>query len=403
MTDTPRTLRTPTDILTAIPDLCGFMPVESLVVLPLNEQFGGAVLRIDLPTSDFTPEEYAAAVLEHLLRFGDLTRAVVAVFTHASIGFGTPPHTPVISAFEELCELRGVEIVTSLLHARDGWCEYFGTRSGTLQALHGSNHAPGVEHRQSLTIRSASAPEREQMGELLELVDQLMPRLHPLELLDTWEELERFDYGWDDGERELRLAVVTAGMQSPALLGLLLHHIAFGAEGVAGLLMVHLHHSATAAGIDLDSCNHAEELMQRWLENGFEYFADSSDQVEGSSHWRAASEFALAATDRADIEPVDLDRCTRAVSTLRDLISRLPRERTGDAYAVLAWLSWAMGHMTAAEHYATKSLGIDRQHEVAHQVVELCARGNVAGWIGSTGCTGGIRDADLRQLLAEES
>lgn len=401
MNSNTRTLRNPVEVLTTIPELCGYMPVESLVVLPFSDQYGGALMRIDLPAHEHEFEMYAAAVAANLTRFHDISRVVFAIYTNEPLGLGETPYASLIEALITVCHVTDIDVATALVHASDGWCEYGGSRSGTIESLQHDHARLAKSSTARLEIQPAAAEARDELAQLLHMVDEVMPRLHPFELLETWDDLELAGSLEDLDEYVLRLAVVISGMRSMALTGLLLHHIGYGPEAVNELLAVYLLYAA--AGPDAPRQVPGEAVLEGWWSQGFQCGSEHEAQgAEDPLEWSAANDFLQAAIDRVAIEAVDLDRCERAIRLLRQLAAHLDNDRRADVLSVLAWTHWATGNLTAAEHYSRQVLRDDQAHPLATEIDELCARAVLPGWIGSTGCTGGVRDADLHDLIAND-
>lgn len=397
MNSNTRTLRNPVEVLTTIPELCGFMPVESLVVLPFSEKYGGAVMRIDLPACEHEFEMYAAAVAANLTRFHDITQVAIAIYTHRPLGLDETPYEKLIAALIAVCDVTAIEVATVLVHASDGWCEYGGSRSGTIESLQHDHDLLAQSPTARLQIQPAAVEARDELAQLLHMVDEVMPRLHPFELLETWDELELAAAVEELDEYVLRLAVVVSGMRSVALTGLLLHHIGYGAEAVNELLAVSLLYSRAQRGRPGDA------VLEGWWTQGFQCGREEdAPHTDEASEWSAASDFLQAAIDRVAIEAVDLDRCERATRLLRQLAAHLENDRRADVLSVLAWTHWASGNLTAADYYAQQVLRSDQTHPLAIEIDDLCARAVLPGWIGSTGCAGGVRDADLHDLIAND-
>ncbi len=401
MNSNTRTLRNPVEILTTIPELCGFMPVESLVVLPFTEQHGGALMRIDLPKHEHEYEIYAAAVAANLTRFHDITNVVIAIYTGQPLRQHETPYAKLIAAMVAVCDVTTIEVTTVLVHASDGWCEYDGARSGTIESLQHDHARLAQSPTARLQIEPAAVEARDELARLLHMVDEVMPRLHPFELLETWDDLELAASIAELDEYVLRLAVVISALRSVALTGLLLHHIGYGPEAVNELLAVYLLHTGAAHDRAVQRLGAA--ALEGWWTRGFpcvrDYEVRESDQM---TEWSDARDFLQAAIDRVAIEAVDLDRCERAIRLLRQLAAHLDRDRCVDVLAVLAWTHWATGNLTAAEYYTRQVLRQEQAHPLAIEIDDLCARGVIPGWIGSTGCMGGVRDADLHELIDNE-
>lgn len=117
------TLRTPTDLLAAVPYLLGFHPIDSIVVLGLHGPRVVFNVRADLPDAD-APLAPFAAELARLFEANDLDRALI-------VGYGPAPLvTRTVLAVGEVMAERGV-CVAEILRVADGrYWSYLCTDSG---------------------------------------------------------------------------------------------------------------------------------------------------------------------------------------------------------------------------------------------------------------------------------
>ena len=99
-------LRTPHDVIAAVPYLLGFHPSDSLVAIGSEGPEGSCALRLDLP-----PDEHLDDVAEQiaeLLVANDFPRAVL-------VGYGGAEQVnPLMSAARAALDLRGVEVLEAL-------------------------------------------------------------------------------------------------------------------------------------------------------------------------------------------------------------------------------------------------------------------------------------------------
>lgn len=114
-------LRSPGDVVAAVPYLCGFPPSESLVGLSLRgaRKRLGLTMRLDLPAPG-AEREVAELFGERLAADGAAAVALV-------VWSESPPATSLVRAVTAACDRRGVE-VTEALHVRAGrWTSYLCT------------------------------------------------------------------------------------------------------------------------------------------------------------------------------------------------------------------------------------------------------------------------------------
>lgn len=361
---TTRKLTGPVDCLLAIPEMLGYEPAESLVILPLAERRGRAILRVDLPPPACEPGLFAEAMLGHLARLRDCTRIVIAVFTNLSLEVGPMPAREPVLALIDAAQSAGIEVVDAVCRGGDAWAQYVGPLGGSRWGLRcASEHAPAANFHEFAQIVPRSRRARTAFAkQLAQLGDGTIPSDE--EALEAWRDL--LDVAAADGEDELPAVAlttaritVTAALRSMRLSELLLAEAAFGAD----------------AAVDLS-------LVWNALLDDFE--ASAIDGV---------------LSDRAEFEPIDLDRTAIAILALRDLIALIPDADGANALAALSWLEWVRGGTSLAEHYSALALALDSDQLLGGVVHWLVANAILPGWFGAVGCEGGFRDEDFDALL----
>lgn len=125
--DTPPVARigSPGELALVIPELLGYWPQQSLLVVSLGEPRGrvGLVQRIDLPPPHFALRPAEADEVLHRVVHDGGTRAVVVVFTEESDCDGALPRAAVVEALADAALRAGVELVEAIC-VRSGrwWC-----------------------------------------------------------------------------------------------------------------------------------------------------------------------------------------------------------------------------------------------------------------------------------------
>lgn len=98
-------LRTPHDVIAAVPYLLGFHPSDSLVAIGSEGPHGSCALRVDLPREELLA---AAEHIAELLVANDFPRAVL-------VGYGGAERVgPFMSVVRAALDLRGVEVLEEL-------------------------------------------------------------------------------------------------------------------------------------------------------------------------------------------------------------------------------------------------------------------------------------------------
>jgi hypothetical protein len=113
-------LRTPADLIDAVPYLVGFTPQNSLVMLALHGERKrlGIVSRVDLPEPKHAAV-LAAGAVDYLLRDG--ADRAVAVFYPPSDGPEHPSVRPIADALDTALAAVGIEVIEVLCVGADRW------------------------------------------------------------------------------------------------------------------------------------------------------------------------------------------------------------------------------------------------------------------------------------------
>jgi len=113
-------LRTPSDIVEAVPYLVGFQPADSLVVLSLRGERlrVGLIARVDLPAA--SSAESCAREFTGYLKRDDATRAIV-VFYPPSGGPSYPSVRPIADAFTKRLKRSRIAVADVLCVCDDRW------------------------------------------------------------------------------------------------------------------------------------------------------------------------------------------------------------------------------------------------------------------------------------------
>lgn len=357
MTETT-TLRTPIDILRKIPELIEHTLVESLVILPFDDNQGGAVLRFDLPRQNLNPieaEHYATAVVGYLCHLEGYQRVVTAVYTEQEFdGPGMPPWRLVEEALHEALTRGGFTTIASLCRAGNGWGEYgcddpdcsgFGPRLLSELAESGAVTRIGLTTPRdvlTLLLESNDIERRTLVAEGIASVRRD----------DTL--FERALTAWDKR--------LTSPRWSKRSL------------------------SRACAALQLALFEDASNVV-RWASSTLFGIAPGADGVL-ENVWLAMLEAADSATPfdalelKCSFPTVERERLERAAFQARDLLTVTPPHLEAQVLAALAILEWARGRGSFAVECALFALHREEDSWLAHLVVWLCDRGVVPPWFG---------------------
>lgn len=137
-------LRTPAELLAAVPLLCGFVPAASLVLLCLAGPRHRLVLtaRVDLPAEG--DEARLVADLVRTVERAGAQQVVLGVWSDAA---GARPHRTLVHAVRDACGEVGVEVADALLVRNGRWWSYacLGERCCPADGTPLPSGGPGVE------------------------------------------------------------------------------------------------------------------------------------------------------------------------------------------------------------------------------------------------------------------
>ncbi|MFD2758531.1 DUF4192 family protein [Gulosibacter faecalis] len=360
---TPRILSSIPSLLQTVPELLGYEPSESLVIVPLSANHGGAMIRVDLPddpTSPETEDEYCRVVLDHVLRLGDVDAVFFAVFTSRPQSPAVPPFTRTLSQLAFHAKRAGIEVIGGACVASDGWCEYWGNGAGPRDEV--ASALAGVipeDVTAASRIEPASDHDRARVAAIV-AEQQRLAEITDDEVLCAWN-VYIDGANWLDPEYEpILIALIARGLERLRTLELLVANGVFGSDTADRV---------EAAWLDL-----ADHMIDAELTGITEVFAD--------------------------VVPADLDRTDRAAAALRTVASHLDERATRGALAALAWLHCCSGRASLAAEYALRCLRFGH-HPLAANVLERVDEGYVPGWIQGASCVGPVRDDEIDRLLEE--
>lgn len=357
----PKRLRTAVDVLTTVPEMVGYFPQNSLVIIPFTHGYGRACIRIDLPADEreVPAHDYAEFVLHQVTRLPDANEVVLVVFSDAPISGARVPFARHQQMIGDLLIAAGIRVRGALCWARNGWSSLDGSESGPLAELE-SAAMLGLAASFEDFAAIPSAEERT-VGLLASAIGSRSRMPNPIDLftaIAVWESLLRQGEGLPTHERVMAQAILAVALRDTVLAECILANAAYGPEV-------------------------AEELELVWL---------TLDRQDGQ-------QVDNLITDRLETEPVSVTRVAGGILLLRDLIASLPEAETGHAYAALSWLEWAKGASSLASHYAREALRRERMHPLALTVATACDHGVTPGWIREVGVSGGFTDEDFDALL----
>jgi len=220
-------LSSPADIVSAVPALCGFEPLESLVVLSLRgpRRRLGLTVRVDLPPPAASPEslrELCGLLAERVRTDGGSTSAFVV--------FSGRRRPELVQAYLEACARHGTTMLEALHVADRRWTSY------TCQRSCCPAQGSAVPEPPELLVAEKALDGRAVLGSRAELVRALAAPQGPFAALSA-ARLEAAGGRWLDERRSEGVAVARrhAVQRAAALLDQVEQGAALGDEPVAGL------------------------------------------------------------------------------------------------------------------------------------------------------------------------
>jgi hypothetical protein len=389
---------TPQDFLALVPELVGFLPEQSLVLVAFRGNRTCGALRFNLPAEPAGPQELrriAGALLGTLCRIPGVDALVPVVYTEDTIGETTRtaadlPQGAFLAAIRHRAAQAGFLVRDALCVARDGWSSYLEAdepvvhrRGGSLrhpleQIARSSVSAkiPGDARRELARLHTgADLPKvdlgtRERcarrlaryqrlgpdMGPIPELIEMVGDMLDPVATAETVLAVNPAELSLDE------IAALLFLVQGPATRDQMMLQFAFGEETGrrAHALNRHYAERQRETGLSMDDVVAADAAAGR-------AFAESSpttgDLMLGDSPERP-----------------DLERVERGIRLLKLLVAMAPRTARPAPLCMLAWLTWALGQGSVAGMYIDTALEIDPGYGMALLLHAMFGSGHLPEW-----------------------
>ncbi|MHA7987112.1 DUF4192 family protein [Rathayibacter sp. CAU 1779] len=354
----------PLSLLSVVPDLVGFEPRESLVLVTFCGKTSSGTFRVDLPPDAppapegpldecasseseheraTTPRQLATALLESVRRIPGVDRILPIVYTDASCADG-PPHIGMVSEIGRAASARRIRMIDALYVAADGWGSYTGEARPRrevdavtrLRRLDPDVPDLGPSPREAAMLPPVSERDRRRTATALAAVDHDGSDVDPV-----W--LAGYSAGWRPGDvGPAASALLTGVLADPAARDVLLYTWAWGSR----------------AG------RRAVRFQERFLRGG--------PVVDA----RFAAAFSGAATlGRPDVPSVE-----HAIALLRRVAAHLAETQRAPALAALAWLSWTLGRSSVAGEYVRQARAADPSYGLAELLDAILSHGVLPEW-----------------------
>ena len=375
------------DFLALVPQLLGFVPETSVVLVAFRGNRTCGALRFNLP-DEGAPHKVckriATTLAGMLCKIPGVDAVVPVIYTTDAFG-GTPgiPHERFAEILNRRLELSGFLLRDSLCVAADAWGSYLDpecpagghplsdiAESPIFEAM---DQESVTEPARSLgTLQSGPAPievslaARERLARIYRRYRHLIARAENApELFPTLGfvldpvAIAEAALTWPNPPTEEDAAALLVLVQSPPNRDQIMVQFAFG---------------------------HDEGLRARELN---QHYARRQDETGRSLDDLVAEEFTVGAPTAkhtSDImlglqpERPDIDRIRGAIRLLRTVTALAPRTAKPAPLCMLAWLSWALGSGSVAGFFVDQALAIDPQYSMATLLDLLLKSGHLPDW-----------------------
>lgn len=359
---------TPAEFLSFVPRMLGYVPSDSVVLIPFDGTRTLGAMRIDLPAIADT-DAAAATCVGLVCRIEAADALAVVVFTDECFDGGRAPASALAEGIRERADASGLRVVDMLCRAPDGWASYLDAdaRSGgrPLSELldgDGSPTAPaGLPLAAGDQWTGAALPvvdlaEKERVGHALQAIRVAIE-------------------GIGSNAAGPTVRVDPRGLEAVCLLddlpALFEEALQWNPEMLdpfdAALLLWCLERPATRDVAlvqwcdDIDRGDEAMAAQLRW-EAGEPYPAEIAKRMWGEGPQPSA------------------ERLRGALEVTPRVAAAAPRAARPAPLAVCAWLSWALGRSTHAEWFIGQAAEIDPAHGLTGIVQAMVRRGHLPEW-----------------------
>jgi len=376
----------PYDLLALVPQLVGFRPTDSLVLVAFRGKRTGGAYRVDLPTasSDLVAKRIATTLIGMLCRIRGADGVVPVIYTDDRFDeCGGIPRETLARRLIGRARTAGFAVKEALCVAPDGWGSYFDDEDAPPQPLSlieesAVHTAVPEEDRSPLTPpheRAAlptSTPLRQEavarelarlrkaFGEcIVDGDDPLRAFLKagaaadtptiardPMMILDGWTNpvgIAELAIGWNPDELDAaHAALIVLGAELPRIRDVFLYDWSWGADAAR---------TAHAANLRF---SHGEPL-------------DEDDD-------------GMLALMGLGMPQPDPDRIRRAIELLKTVAADAPRSSRAPLLTMLAWFQWALGSSSTAGIHLDAALAIDPNYGLADLIATMLARGMLPEW-----------------------
>ncbi|TFD65760.1 DUF4192 domain-containing protein [Cryobacterium ruanii] len=375
------------DFLALVPQLLGFTPETSAVMIAFRGNRTCGALRFNLPDDGAPHKVYkriATTLAGMLCKIAGVDAVIPVIYTDDSFG-GTPgiPGEQFAEILNRRLELSGFLLRDSLCVAADGWGSYLDPdcpagghplsdieESPIYEAV---NQESATETPQPLgTLQNGLDPievslaTRERLARMYRRYRHLLARAENApELFPTLGfvldpvAIAEAALTWPNPPPEEDVAALLVLVQSPPIRDQIMLQFAFGHDEGLRARAINRHYAL----LQNETGRSLDDLVAEQFNVGDPTAKHTSDIMLGLQPERP-----------------DIDRIRIAIRLLRFLVAMAPRSAKPAPLCMLAWLSWALGSGSVAGFFVDQALAIDSQYSMATLLDLLLKSGHLPEW-----------------------
>lgn len=360
MTQTIRA-RDAADFLTLIPQLAGYTPRQSLVIVPFTGSRSAGLLRFDLPAAEV--EAFASTAIGLVCRLQEVDGLAVVVYSSMPWDGGRA-HEALVRALASRADACGLRWTDALGVSADGWGRFLQDPSHPARSL--------TEIAQ--TLSPVTGDQAAQVR--VDPADPLARAAVAAALADVEDALlavcgdAHGSRGGIDGVDPRALDAIAALDDSGRLWEEALHSVRDGQLPLPSYRAALLLWTLSRPGL-------RDVALAQWCHG----VGAGAQALDDQLRWESGDPYPDGPLFLAGEGPRPQPGRLEDARTLCVALASVGEGRhRAAAFAVAAWLSWAIGAGTHADLYAQAALGIDPALSLAQIVRDLACRGHLPAW-----------------------
>ncbi|MGA7148254.1 MAG: DUF4192 family protein [Microbacterium sp.] len=363
--------------LSLVPCMLGYVPTESLVLIPFSGSRSLGAMRFDLPSAGGGDlDRVASTVIGLVCRLPDADAYAAIAYTGAGFAEGPGmPHRDLFEALGRRADACGLRTTDALCVAADGWGSLFDPDCPpTGRALSGLEEAASPELALTALDRDQAAGAQLPAADLA-VRERTARALGALEravsLLCGGEAAAGSDAASEDAPGRIDPSALAAVCALDDLPGLFEDALSWQPDALD---------SYQAAA--LTWCFTRPSLRDIALSQWSGTRADGEEAFDAQLRWEAGEEYPphLAGHMWGEGEQPSVVRLERALDLVRHVAAAAPRDLRPGALALCAWICWALGRSTHAAVYAGLACEIEPEHGLSEIVLSFVNAGHLPDW-----------------------